>query len=131
MNRADTGRVLAAIAEYDHREINADVITHWHEHIGHLDTKTALEAVAIHHKTSTWRITPAAVIDLANQIATRTTAQRPMRRAVGPAYQIAGAINYPCPHCGADAGHYCTSATGQEAFAPCISRLTGAKTQVA
>ncbi|MFE3052262.1 hypothetical protein [Nocardia sp. NPDC059239] len=131
MNRADTGRVLAAIAEYDRREINADVIKYWHDAIGHLDVAVALEAVAIHLKTSPWAITPAAVIDLAGQIATRTTTQRPMRRAVGQAYQIAGAINYPCPHCGADAGHYCTSATGQEAFAPCISRLTGAKTQVA
>ncbi|MFE5290435.1 hypothetical protein ACFRAQ_36275 [Nocardia sp. NPDC056611] len=131
MNRADTHRVLTAVAEYDQRAIDADTITQWHTAIGHLDTAVALEAVSIHHKTSTWAITPAAVIDLANQIATRTTTQRPARRAVGPAYQIGGALNYDCAHCGAPAGNYCISATGQEAFAPCVIRITGTKTQVA
>ncbi|MFE2994194.1 hypothetical protein ACFXG4_04170 [Nocardia sp. NPDC059246] len=130
MNRADIGRVLGAIAEYDHREINADVIKYWDDAIGHLDVAVALEAVAIHLKTSPWAITTAAVIDLANQMATRATTQRPMRRAVKAAYQVNGAINYQCPNCGAEPGTTCHP-HGQEAHAPCVLRTTGAKTQVA
>ncbi|MFF4026896.1 hypothetical protein ACFYY5_29010 [Nocardia elegans] len=128
MNRADTTHVLDRITQYDARPVTGDHISEWHYQIGHLDRAVALEAVAIHHKVSTEPITPQHVLDLAEQIAQRVTTQRPMRRAVMTTYTLTGAINEPCPHCGAQPGETCTSASGHEAFAPCVARLLGKKT---
>ncbi|MFC4128955.1 hypothetical protein [Nocardia rhizosphaerae] len=126
MNRADTAAILDEIAAYDQRPINADTISHWHNTIGHLNRNTASEAVAIHHKTNAYRITPEAVLDIAAHIATRTTsAPQPKRRAVLAAYQVNAALSYPCPTCNAEPGHTCTSATGEEAHCPCVARLIG------
>lgn len=125
MNRADTGRVLDRVAEYDAREITADLVTEWHYWIAHLDRAVALEAVQIHHKIAAEPITPQHVIDLAGQIAQRIPTQKPMRRAVMAAYNVNGAINYSCPTCGAQPDETCTSKTGHEAFAPCAARLIG------
>lgn len=126
MNRVDTTAILEEIAYYDQREINADVISHWHEHIGHLTKAVASEAVAIHQKTSSERITPEHVNAIAAQIVERKPTQRPMRRAVMTAYTVTGAINDPCPNCEAQPGETCTNkATGQEAHAPCLARLIG------
>ncbi|WP_280357889.1 hypothetical protein [Nocardia otitidiscaviarum] len=125
MNRADTAQILAHIAEYDHRAIDADTITHWHHHIGHLDPATAREAVAIHHKLNPWKCTPESVLDIASQIPTRTTTEHPMRRARTGAYTITGALNDPCTDCGAPAGEFCTDTDNQQKAAPHISRLLG------
>ncbi|WP_063023715.1 hypothetical protein [Nocardia niwae] len=125
MNRVDTTHILELVAEYDNREIHADLISEWHHAIGHLAKTVAIEAVNIHHKTSAYRITPNALLEIAEQIQQRPTSQRPMRRAIMLAYQVNGAINYPCDTCGAKPGDTCTAKTGQEAHCPCVSRLTG------
>lgn len=129
MNRAETQQILDLVAEYDQREISGDMVSRWHDHIGHLDKTTATEAVAIHHKVNTWSITPQDVVHLAEQIGSRTSTQHPMRRASTYAYQTAGAINYDCPRCGATAGNTCTNpVTTKEAHAPCLARITGKTT---
>lgn len=125
MNRIDTTQILELIAQYDMREITADDITQWHFDIGHLDRAVADEAVRIHHKTNSARIGPEDVLEIAEQIHTRRDTQPRMRRARLGAYQVNAAMNYPCPHCGAEPGETCTSKSGQEAFAPCVARLTG------
>jgi hypothetical protein len=126
MNRAETQQILDLVAEYDQRETSGDMIATWHHQIGHLDKTTAEEAVAIHHKVNTHAIMPKDVIDLAEQIGTRTSTQHPMRRASMAAYQTAGALNYDCPRCGEPAGDPCKNpVTGQEAHAPCLARITG------
>ncbi len=126
MNRAETQQILDLVAEYDQREISGDMVANWHHQIGHLDKTVALEAVAIHHKVNTHAIMPKDVIDLAEQIGTRSTTQHPMRRASMAAYQTAGALNYDCPRCGAVAGDTCINpATRKEAHSPCLARITG------
>ncbi|TDP29891.1 hypothetical protein [Nocardia ignorata] len=129
MNRVDTAAILEEIAAYDQRDITADTITHWHDTIGHLPKDVASEAVSIHHKTSSFRITPEQLLDIATHITTRqTSAPHRKRRAVMLAYQVNGAINDHCPNCDAQPGHTCTAATGEEAHAPCIARLVGKTT---
>jgi hypothetical protein len=126
MNRAETNQVLDYVTEFDQREIDADMISDWHYKIGHLDRTVALEAVAIHHKVNTWAIRPEDVLDLTQQMADRNVTQQPMRRASTLAYQTAGALNYDCPRCKAEAGTTCTNpVTGQEAHAPCLARTVG------
>ncbi|AXK88538.1 hypothetical protein IU443_28425 [Nocardia farcinica] len=125
MNRADTTQVLELVAGYDCREITADLISEWHTAIGHLDRAVAEEAVHIHHKTTGFRITPEAVLDITQQIQTRTTTTpNRKRRARMGTYTITGAINDHCPDCGAQPGHTCTR-HGHETAMPCISRLLG------
>ncbi|WP_280195930.1 hypothetical protein [Nocardia farcinica] len=125
MNRVDTASILDLISQYDQREIDADTITHWHQHISHLDRATVEEAIHIHHKTSAYRVTPEAVLDITQQIQTRTaTPPAPKRRARMTTYTITGAINDHCPDCGAQPGHTCTR-HGHETAMPCISRLLG------
>jgi len=125
MNRIDTTQILELIAEYDLREITPADITQWHDDIGHLDKAVAEEAVNIHHKTNSYQITPEDILEIAEQIHTRHNIQPKMRRARLGAYQVNAALNYHCEHCGAEPGETCTSKSGQEAFAPCVSRLTG------
>ncbi|MBF6540779.1 hypothetical protein IU418_26585 [Nocardia farcinica] len=125
MNRADTTQVLELVAGYDCREITADLISEWHTAIGHLDRAVAEEAVHIHHKTTGFRITPEAVLDITQQIQTRTTTTpNRKRRARMGTYTITGAINYDCDRCKAPAGQPCTR-DGNETAAPCITRLLG------
>jgi hypothetical protein len=129
MNRSDTAQVLDRIAEYDNREITSEQISEWHYDIGHLDRDVAFEAVAIHHKVSTEPITPAHVLDLAQQMAQRKRTQQPMRRAVMGAYNVTGALNDPCPRCEAPAGQPCVHpGTQNQTHTPCIVRLLGKKT---
>ncbi len=125
MNRVDTANILDLISEYNLRQYGADDITTWHDAIGHLNRNVAQEAVTIHHKTSAERITPEHLLEIAEHIHGRQPTQQPMRRARMLAYQVNAAMNYPCPHCGAEPGETCTSKSGQEAFAPCVARLTG------
>lgn len=128
MNRVDTAHTLETLREHDYREITPEDISEWHYAIGHLSRAVALEAVAIHTKTSPEYATPQHILAIANQIAERQPAQRPMRRAVMTTYTLTGAINDPCETCGAAPGETCTSASGQEAFCPCVSRLVGKTT---
>lgn len=68
MTKSDTLDVLTAIAAYDLRTVGESDVTAWHLAINDLPKDLALEAVVIHHKTSTERIKPANVIGIAKSI---------------------------------------------------------------
>lgn len=68
MSKSDTLDVLTAIAAYDLRTVGEADVTAWHLAIHDLPKDLALEAVVIHHKTSTERIKPANVIGVAKSI---------------------------------------------------------------
>ena len=68
MTPLDTADVLTAIASYDLRTVGESDVIAWHAAIGELPKALALEAVVIHHKTSTERIKPAHVIGIAKGI---------------------------------------------------------------
>lgn len=68
MNETDTLDVLTSIAAYDLRTIGESDVIAWHLAIGELPKDLALEAVVIHHKTSTERIKPANVLGVAKSI---------------------------------------------------------------
>lgn len=129
MNRFDVQEILETVRDLDAREITADSITEWHEQIGHLPKPAAQEAVHIHHKTSSERITPQHVLALAAGIAERKPNQRPGRsRVVTQAYTLSGALSNHCPRCKAEPGEYCTNpVTGDVAHAPCLARFAEQK----
>ena len=150
MNAADTIDVLSAIAAYDQRTIGRADAEAWHLAIGDLDRDLALEAVVIHHKTSTERCKPAHVRAAANGIRrTRAEAAHARRVAadtrppalvhgdgsglnadgtpVQAAYEIDGAGHLPCPTCHAKPGEWCENTrTGNSKKIPHASRLTAA-----
>ncbi|NKY60790.1 hypothetical protein [Nocardia flavorosea] len=129
MNRVDTVAILELVRDYDQREITPDLITEWHEQIGHLPKPAAVEAVHLHYKINPSRIDTQHVIDIAGEIAERKPSQRPMRRARMGAYHVNGAFSDQCPRCGAQPGETCTNPeTGHETHAPCMVRLVGKKT---
>lgn len=137
MNRVDTVHIVEAIEQYealaDSREtvpVTPETISAWHYQIGHLDRNIAEEAIAIHHKTNPDPIQPEHIREIAEHIQNRAETAPRMRRARMGAYTVTGALNDPCEHCGAEAGETCTSQSGQEAFAPCVTRLVG-KTKAA
>ncbi|MFD6400709.1 hypothetical protein [Nocardia sp. NPDC060249] len=102
-------------------------ITHWTDTIGHLDPGTVREAIQIHYRANTFLPAAREILDIATNIHARNNpAPEPVRRhAVMTAYTLTGAINDPCPRCGAEPGHTCTAVTGLEARIPCLQRLTG------
>lgn len=68
MTPDETIDVLTAIASYDLRTVGQSDVTAWHAAIGDLPKQLALEAVVIHHKTTTDRIKPAHVAQLSRSI---------------------------------------------------------------
>ncbi|MGX1809693.1 hypothetical protein ACWIGI_28565 [Nocardia sp. NPDC055321] len=125
MNRAETSQLLHYVAEYDQREIDADLITRWHARLHELDLDVACEAVNIHHKVNPWAATPDEILKLASEIGTRTTTQAPMRRARMGAYNVTGSLNEPCGDCNAAAGEFCVNRDGEQTAGPHITRLLG------
>lgn len=126
MNRFDTAEILYVVAEHDLREVTNTLIDEWHDAIGRLPKSAAVEAVNIHHKTSSETITPAHVLDIAADIAQRKPSQRSTRRASRAAYTALGALTVHCPRCKAEPGEPCINPiTEREAHAPCLVRLVG------
>jgi hypothetical protein len=46
----------------------------------------------------------------------------PFPAPIAEAYRQSGALEIPCPHCGAAAETYCTRSDGRVRRAPCVSR---------
>ena len=150
MNPEDTIDVLSAIAAYDQRTIGRTDAEAWHHAIGHLDRDLALEAVIIHHKTSTERCKPAHVNGIARGIQrTRVEAEntrqvlndtRPpghppaldgtglntVGRPIDAAYEINDAVHLACRTCDAQPGQYCEHPDGRTMRIPHVARLTDA-----
>lgn len=147
---ADTIDVLSAIAAYDQRTIGKADVEAWHMALADLDRDLAMEAVVIHHKTSTERCKPAHVRSIAGGIRRRRVEAEHARRVaddtrppalmhgsgfdlnadghpVRDAYAVDGAINLPCPKCQAQPGHWCLNRdTGSPTRMPHIARLKAA-----
>lgn len=150
MNPADTIDVLSAIAAYDQRTIGRTDAEAWHHAIGHLDRDLALEAVVIHHKTSTERCKPAHVNGIARGIQrtrveaentrqvlndTRPPGQPPALDGTGlnttgqpiqAAYEINDVTDHPCRTCQAAPEELCLHPDGRTMRIPHVARLTDA-----
>lgn len=61
MDISGTSRVVALIALGDRRHVDDETLLHWHDVIGDLDERDALQAVRDHRKTSTEYLMPAHV----------------------------------------------------------------------
>lgn len=152
MTPLETADVLTAIASYDLRTIGeADVIA-WHAAIGELSKPLALEAVVIHHKTSTDRIKPANILGVARTILRDRESRantagihgEASTHALGPAYaglpidvegapvwvayDVKDAITRQCPRCHAAPNDACVTARGTAQRIPCLPRMTGRTT---
>ncbi|QTF71258.1 hypothetical protein [Arthrobacter woluwensis] len=62
MNKGDTARLLSKAALVDNRIISPETVEAWHEIVGHLDYRLALEALRIHRTTATDYLMPAHII---------------------------------------------------------------------
>jgi hypothetical protein len=58
MNLGEAAAVLAKAAGYDNRTVGDANVMAWHEALGDLDLADALQAIAIHHRTSTDYLMP-------------------------------------------------------------------------
>jgi hypothetical protein len=58
MNLEEAAAVLAKAAGYDNRTVGDANVLAWHEALGDLDVGDALQAIAIHHRTSTDYLMP-------------------------------------------------------------------------
>ena len=120
MNRFDIVAILESLG------IGATdtAIRHWGDTIGHLPIDLAREAIAIHQRANAFMPTASEIADIAADIQARNNPAPAKRHAVMTSYTLTGALNHECPRCGAEPGSTCTSVTGLEAHAPCVSRLT-------
>lgn len=145
--------VLTAIASFDLRTVGQSDVVAWHAVIGDLDKALALEAVVIHHKTSTDRIKPAHVIGIARSIKRDRMAKNVAAdnhvavstHAIGPAYQglpiavegdpvwdaydVGDAITRECPRCHALANDACVTSRDTAQRIPCLDRMNARASQ--
>jgi len=61
MNVQETNQLLIRIQVIDNRQIGDSTVLAWHELVGDLDYRTAIEAVKLHQRESTAYLTPAHV----------------------------------------------------------------------
>ncbi len=144
MTRAEVADILTAISSFDLRTVGeADVIA-WHAVLGDLDKALALEAVVVHHKTSTDRIKPAHVVGIARGLlrdrldkaagedfraalpAAPYSGGLPINAEGDPvwsAYDVNGAITRECPRCHAEPNCACVTGRGTAQRIPCLERL--------
>lgn len=82
MNRNEVADVLSAISAYDRRTIGDPDVIAWHAAIGDLPKDLALDAVVIHHKTSSEFMKPSHLNTLARDIR-QDRAQRGLTGSIG------------------------------------------------
>ncbi|MCU1647579.1 MAG: hypothetical protein JWN03_7854 [Nocardia sp.] len=83
MNRNETADLLSVIATYDQRTIGEADVEAWFAALGEMHYREARDAVVEHHKTSTDRIRPVHVLDLAR----RASNDRIERASASPVYR--------------------------------------------
>lgn len=71
MNAFEMKRLLAKISLGDNRQVDQLVIDDWMETIGHLDYRSAYEAVVQHRRESTEYLQPGHITRIVNQHAPR------------------------------------------------------------